>query len=185
MTEGTQKHPPIRVKSVDAIGREVRRLAYRLWQHEFTGALWLVAFRPRYEVPGRRRNGSVKGKRPIRWLLGRIMLPVRSVIASVISVFFDGDIATTRRTSTVRGEQNCQALAFADANKSEQESLVPDSLWLLHSRDCAILCKLKTPETSPTIEVLWSADGASKPEIDTNRRVISWSDGSSVELSDK
>lgn len=184
MTEGTRQ-PPIRVTSVDAIGRDVRRLARRLWQHEFTGAVWLETFRPRYEVPGRRRNGSIKGERSIRWLLGRLLLPVRSVIVSVISVFFDGDVSSVRRAGKVSGEQDCQALAFADANRADQESLVPGALWLLHSQDRALLCKLKTPETNPNLEVIWSAEGTNKPQIDTSRRIMTWPDGSMVELAGK
>lgn len=181
MTEGTRQ-PPIRFTSVDAVGREVRRLASRLWQHDFPSALWLQTFRPRYEVPGRRRNGSVKGERPVRWLLGRLLLPLWSFVFSVISVFFDGGISSVRRSGVVRGEPNCQALTFADANRSEQESLVPDALWLLSSPERAVLCKLKNQKTNPSLEVIWSGEGAAKPHVDGARRLLTWPDGSSVQL---
>jgi len=179
MTAEQQRSPLTGVKSIEAMARDVRRLVSRTYQHEFTGSMWIEEFRPRYEVEGRRRNGSLKGQHRLRWLLGRIVLPIWAIVAGVITVVMDGSPSILTRKSVVRGGPNCQALAFADANKSEQQSLLPDALWLVFSQERAVLAKLKDEKT---LDVIWNAAGNEKPEIDSYRRRITWRDGSTVTI---
>jgi hypothetical protein len=184
MTSGAPKHPPIKARSIDAIGRDVRRLAFQTWGHQYQSFLWLETFRPRYEVPGRRRNGSIKGKARIKWVLGRMALPIWAFVISIVSVFADGEIASVRRKDRVKGEPGCQALGFADSNQPDQQSVAPDALWLLYSTERAILCKLRSQKTNPHLEVLWRAEGPGKPHIDGYKRTITWPDGSAVILAE-
>lgn len=176
-----QPFPPIKPQPAEKMAPQIGRLATHQWGHEFPAVIALPAFRPRYEVPGRRHNGSVAGQHRIRWLLGRILLPLWAIVASVVGLLINADVFGAFRTARVRGPAGCRALGFADANRGDQQSLIPDELWLLTSRERAVLCVLRKQISDPRLDVLWSAEGAALPLIDSYRETITWPDGSVVE----
>jgi hypothetical protein len=138
-------------------------------------------FRPAYKVPGRRRNGSVAGQHRLRWFFGRILLPLRNIVLSVIALPFANGPYPGFRTSKVTGPANCMALALADANNAEQQKLEVEMIWLVWTRNRAALVRVR-PEPRFHLETLWQVDGPYRPQIDPPNRTLRWRDGSTVVL---
>lgn len=162
-------------------------LAAETYQHPFRDAAKITEFRPKYNVPGRRRNGSHVGKHRVRWFLGRIALPLRDIALTLIQlpllVVDEGDTVATWRRGVVHGRADCAALGFADANSSEQQQVRVDTLWLIWSHRRALLAKV-VEEPEPHIAIQWQADENALPAIDPDQRIIRWRDGSSVAFDD-
>lgn len=148
----------------------------------FTDAVRLTAFRPRYEIAGRRADGSVAGRRRMLWLAGRTLLFLRNVVIAVVTIvlaFFDADpdLELRRSRYRVRGQRNGAALGFADANRRDQWRVFVPELWLVSSPTQAALVRLN----GARVDVLWSMEGADRPRINYRTRIATWPDGSVVE----
>lgn len=139
-------------------------------------------FRPAYKVDGRRRNGSESGKHPIRWFFGRIFLPVRNTVLVGLQMIFGNPPSAGFRTSTVTGPAGCMALAFADANKREQQKLRVEDIWLVWTRNRSALVRVRT-KPQFHLETLWQGDGPHRPQFDGPNHMLRWRDGSTVDLS--
>jgi hypothetical protein len=79
---------------------------------DIDGAIRIESFRPRYDVPGRRADGSIAGRHRVLWV---------------------------SREHRVRGPKSCDALRFADAS-NHSKVRVP-TLWLLESRERLVLLR--------------------------------------------
>lgn len=196
MTEHASAYRPIRATSLNGLQREIRRLARRTLDHEFHGALRLREFRPSYWVPGRRRNGSIVGQRRVRWALGRVFLPVRDLLLSIFNVLVlfpisllandpHIDICTSFRRSQVTGSDHCAALAFADATRADQQKVRPPDLWLVWSRERAVLARIHDQDSRPRWETLWAASGSGLPHINDADKTITWADGSTIHIASR
>jgi hypothetical protein len=152
----------------------------RVWGDGPVLSMRIEQFRPAYAVEGRRRNGSVKGKNPIRWFLGRILLPVRNTLLVPVSFLFDSAPSSGVRTSKVTGPANGMAVAFADATKAEHQRVQVDPCWFVWSRNRSAL--IRVPAQEFQVEVLWQGDGPLRPHVDPPTRTLRWRDGSTVVL---
>lgn len=159
----------------------LRQHVAKAWGAGPVFSIALSDFRPAYQVEGRRRNGSVAGRHRVRWFFGRLLLPVRNVVLSLVALPFGNGPYPGFRTSTVTGPANCMALAFADANKADQQRLEDHEIWLVWTRDRAELVRVQ--EDPPLrLETLWRGEGPYRPTIDGADRTLRWPDGSIVVL---
>jgi hypothetical protein len=152
----------------------LRRHIEQLWQEQPVLSVGVDDFRPAYQVPGRRRNGSVTGEHPIRWLGGRILLPVRNVLMNLIGLAMANPPGPGFRRSRVKGHANCMALSLADATRHEHQRLEVEPLWLMWSRSRAALLRVRT---EPEFHLEWVWEGQARPEAPTTLR---FPDGSAV-----
>lgn len=154
----------------------------------FDEAVRLDTFRPRYEVPGRRADGSVAGRRRLRWVAGKGLLFLRravtwvlAIVVQIIGTLLAGDLETAvelrRGRYRVHGPRDGGALGFADANSDQQPRLFVPDLWVIWSPTRAALVR----PTRAGLVVLWTAEGADRPQVDRRSSSITWRDGSCVE----
>ncbi|CAM4203073.1 hypothetical protein KIPE111705_44930 [Kibdelosporangium persicum] len=151
----------------------------RVWHDGPALSVEIEAFRPAYEVEGRRRNGSVKGRQPVRWFFGRILLPLRDIVLAPIAILGNGP-SSSYRTSKVSGPANGMGVAFADATKAEHQKYEVDPCWFVWTRNRSALIRIARDEFRVTI--LWQGDGPARPHVDPPNRTLRWRDGSTVEL---
>jgi hypothetical protein len=161
----------------------IRQLAVSTWQHPFLNTLELDNFRPIYRVPGRRRNGSVTGQHRVRWLFGRILLPLRDVALSLVWLL-STEVKVSYRTNIVAGPADCSALRFADANSAEQQNVDIEPLWYAWSPNQAVLFKVVDKAPTRLLE-MWSSGDERVPEVDPVARTLRWQDGSTITFEEK
>lgn len=166
----------------------IRELAHRAVGAGFDEAVKLDTFRPRYEVPGRRADGSVAGRRRLLWLAGKVLLFVRRALTGVLVIVvqiigtllagdLDADVELRRRRYRVRGPRDGGALGFADANSGQQSRMFVPDLWVVWSPTRAALVRPRRAG----LDVLWTAEGVDRPRFDRRSCSITWRDGSCVE----
>ncbi|RSM84789.1 hypothetical protein DMH04_20150 [Kibdelosporangium aridum] len=126
---------------------------------------------PEYVVPGRRKDGTVKGKRLIRRFFWNIL---RGVYAAVMNIFLlaagGGMGNVLQRKGTVRGSANAQALELVDAARPAKDA------WLAYSDTHAAII-----DAGETPKVLWHKEKPHAPQVSPARRRITWPDGSVFE----
>jgi hypothetical protein len=152
----------------------------QLWRESPAWSMEIAEFRPAYEVAGRRRNGSVKGQRPIRWFFGRIFLPVRNTLLVPIAILSSNAPSSGFRTSKVTGPANGMGVSFADATRAEHQKYEVEPCWFVWSRTHSALIRTSYQEFNP--QILWQGDGPMRPYVDPANRTLRWRDGSTVEL---
>lgn len=161
----------------------VRELAESQWR-ESVVVVYLDKVRPAFDVPGRRYDGTVKGKQLIRrffWNIlrgtaGGLLIPVMFMLAGdggSVGPFRDWFV---NLSGTVTGPENAQALGLVDAAKSAK------GLWLVHSSShVAVFDSGGTfidPTGGPPPKILWHAE---KPHAPVVRRLglrLIWPDRS-------
>jgi hypothetical protein len=170
--------------------RETVRLhCAQVWS-EYAAVLYLGRRGVTYDVPGRRRDGTRRHKRPLRWLAhlvvvavdallsGVLLLPVLLPILLVLDVL-DG-VGTVDATSwefgqpklAVSGAADTHAVAFGDHVRRQRHDL-----WLVWSgtRIAVVAADGQQPA-----RVLWQVDDAAAHDIKPSSGVIDFADGSTM-----
>ncbi|MGH3858930.1 hypothetical protein [Actinokineospora sp.] len=166
----TQPDPEFRLR--------VRALAESQWREPVV-VIHLGEVKPDFDVPGRRKDGTVIGKRLVRrffWNLFRGT--VGSLVNVVLSVAGGGVGNVFERSGKVTGPENAQALGLVDAARPA------DSAWLVFSQSqVAMIDSGRTfvdPKDSPPPTILWHATTPDAPRVTPRKRIV-WPDGSAYE----
>jgi hypothetical protein len=157
----------------------VRALAEGQWREPVV-VVHLADVRPEFAVPGRRRDGTVAGSRPVRRFFWNVLRgTVGGVVSAVMSVAAGGRASVFERPGRVTGPANAQALGLADA------ALAATAAWLVHSPSHVAVVDtghtFHDPAHAPPPEIRWHATAPGLPRIDPRRRRITWPDGSVYE----
>jgi hypothetical protein len=146
----------------------VYQVASRTLGHPLLYGFQLSEFHPVYQVPGRRKDGSVPGERQVNHLLR----PLKAIGRGLSELFLDMGSGQSRR-GTVTGSPSGLAVQFADAHARRTEIA-----WLLWSVHRVVLVQI----TGDRLDLLWSGEHQVKPIVDTANGVLRWQDDSFVDL---
>lgn len=146
----------------------VYQVASRTLGHPLLYGFQLDGFHPTYQVPGRRKDGSVEGEQQVNQLLR----PLRAIGRGISELFLDTGSGQSRR-GIVTGPPGGMAVRFADAHARRTE--IP---WLLWSVYRVVLVQV----IDDRLELLWSGEYQTMPTVDTASGVLRWQDGSSADL---
>lgn len=130
-----------------------------------------------FDVPGRRLDGTVKGKRLVRRFFWNIARGVGGTAVVIFSLFNAGGAGNPfKRDIRVTGPENALALGLLDKIRRASGP------WLVCSPSrLAVVDTGATyldPAGAAAPRILWQADQLERPEIDFRTRVITWPDGS-------
>jgi len=130
-----------------------------------------------FDVPGRRLDGTVKGKRLVRRFFWNVARGVGGVAINVFSLFNGGGAGNPfRREIRVTGPVNAMALDLLDKLRPAKGP------WLVSSpTHLAVVDTGATyldPADAPPPRILWQARSPHVPEISLRTRTITWPDGS-------
>jgi hypothetical protein len=164
----TQPKPEVR--------QRVRAFAESRW-HEPVAVVHLGEVRPEFDVPGRRRDGTVEGTAGVRRFFWNITRGVVGGIASAVVSIGSGTAGHVfGRDGRVSGPAGAQALALVDAARPAK------SPWLVHSASHVGVIEtghtFLDPADSPPPTILWEASGSAAPSVYPANRRITWPDGS-------
>jgi hypothetical protein len=173
---------------------EARRETVRLhcaqvWS-EYPAVLYLGRRGVAYDVPGRRRDGTRRHKRPLRWLAhlvvvvvdavlsGALLLPVLLPTLLVLDVL-DG-VGTLDATSwefgqpklAVSGATDTHAVALGDHVRRQRRDL-----WLVWS---GTRIAVVAADSQQPARVLWQVDDAAVHDIKPSSGVIDFADRSTM-----
>jgi hypothetical protein len=130
-----------------------------------------------FDVPGRRLDGTVKGRRLVRRLFWNIARGVGGAAVNVFSLFNGGGVGNPfRREIRVTGPANAMALELLDELRSARGP------WLVCSPShLAVVDTGSTyvdPADAPPPRILWQAANPQGARISFRKRTITWPDGS-------
>jgi hypothetical protein len=167
----TQPNPEFRER--------VRAMAEGRW-HEPVVVVHLADVRPTFDVPGRRKDGTVAGSRLVRRFFWNVLRgTVGGVVSVVMSIAAGGRASIFERPGRVRGPANAQALGLVDA------ALAATAAWLVHSPSHVAVVDtghtFQDPAQAPPPELRWHATAPDLPRLDARKRRITWPDGSVYE----
>jgi hypothetical protein len=95
--------------------RRARALAESQWG-EPVFVVYLSDVKPEYDVPGRRKDGTIKGKRLIRRFFWNVLRGTAGGVASIALTLAGGELAHVFfRQGRVTGGAKAQALPLVDA----------------------------------------------------------------------
>lgn len=151
----------------------VQQTLSREWG-EPTVAVHVRQFAPRFQVPGRRVDGSPSSQYRVRHYVGLIGKTLHVVVVFAAELLssatgFGGPSFTTF-SGQIRGPEGSAAVQFAEAVRGGE-------FWLATS--ASRLAAVKTGSSPPVI-VTWSGIGSVSPQLDRDGKALRWPDGSSV-----
>lgn len=160
------------------IRQQVRDFATSQWG-EPAGVVHLGEVAPAYEVPGRRNDGTVKGKGLIRRFFWNVLRGVWGAVVNIFMLFNGGGMGNAfRRDGVVRGPANAQALGLVDAARPAQ------SAWLVYNESYAAVIDsgpdIKESDPPP-LKTLWYAEKPDIPTVVRRAHSTTWPDGSEFE----
>jgi hypothetical protein len=136
-----------------------------------------------FDVPGRRLDGTVKGKRLVRRFFWNIL---RGIGAAVLYVLYFSNGAGSgggkqghpfQREIRVTGPANAMALDLLDKLRSAKGP------WLVCSPSCIAVVDTGStfldPADAPPPRIVWQAREPQAPEMSFRKRTLTWPDGSS------
>ncbi|MEV6441306.1 hypothetical protein [Amycolatopsis sp. NPDC051716] len=134
-----------------------------------------------YDVPGRRRDGTVVGKRLVRRFFWNIL---RGIGAAVFGVFAlahgERPGLPFQRAIGVTGPENAMALDLADRLRSV------GGAWLACSPSCLAVVDTgpttTDPADAPPPKIVWEARKPQAPELSFRKSTLTWPDGSIFRL---
>ncbi|WIX90721.1 hypothetical protein [Amycolatopsis sp. DG1A-15b] len=134
-----------------------------------------------YDVPGRRRDGTVEGKRLVRRFFWNIL---RGIGAAVFGVFAlahgERPGLPFQRVIGVSGPENAMALDLADRLRSVKGA------WLACSPSCLAVVDTgpttTDPADAPPPRIVWEARKPQAPELSFRKSTLTWPDGSIFRL---
>lgn len=168
--------------------REAVRLHCSQAWSEYAAVLYLGRQGVSYDVPGRRRDGTRKHRRPVRWLVrtistaveavlvGVVLLPVLLPVLLVVEVF-DGVGGVDARAWQfgrprlgIVGDRDSLAVALGDHVRAYRHDL-----WLVWSTTRIAVVGADS-ERSPRI--VWEQDRAAEHVVDAGSGAVDFVDGS-------
>jgi hypothetical protein len=167
----------------------VRLQCAQTWS-EYAAVLYLGRQGVSYDVPGRRRDGTRRRKRPLRWvarsavagadglLSGLLLMPVLLPTLLVLEVL-DG-VGTVDATSWQFGQPKLAVTGPADslaAGLADHVRRAERELWLAWSGSRIALVTL---DASGRLGVVWQADDAGAHDVRAGSGLIDFADGSAV-----
>jgi hypothetical protein len=161
----------------EAVREAVRMHCARAWR-EYAAVLYLGQLSVSYHVPGRRRDGTRRRRRVLRWM-GRLLLQAAWVVPGVVLLpvllvmeLFDTGDGDSRVLGTpeltIAGHPGSLAVDLGDHVRAHR-----GELWLAWSGNrIAVL--------SDEPRILWQADGAPAHDIAPAAGAMDFADGSSL-----
>lgn len=139
--------------------------------------VYLREVKPEFDVPGRRKDGTVEGERLVRRFFWNIFRGTVGGLACVILSVAGGAAGHVfGRDGKVTGPENAQALALVDAARPA------NGPWLVCSPShVAVVDTGHTyldPAGSPPPTILWHAEKPHAPQVRPAHRRLTWPDGS-------
>ncbi|MGH9059343.1 MAG: hypothetical protein ACRDZY_07495 [Acidimicrobiales bacterium] len=135
-----------------------------------------------FEVPGRRLDGTVKGKRLVRRFFWNILRGLGAGVAYVLYLANGAGSGGGKlgspfaRPIAVTGPADAMALDLLDRLRPA------DGPWLVFSPSHLALVDTgsttRDPADAPAPEVVWQADTPQALEVNLRRRKLTWPDGS-------
>lgn len=173
-----------RQSPVPALREKVRALVESQWREPVEVVHLGDGVRPVFDVPGRRRDGTVKGTRLVRRFFWNL---VRGVVNGVVGVFTlvnaggAGNVFTGR--GTVTGPANAQALELVDAVRSAKGA------WLVFTATTDVEARrsgyppahLAVVDLTTTSEPVLRWQATATPRISPARQRLTWPDGSTYQ----
>ncbi|MEU0529500.1 hypothetical protein [Amycolatopsis tolypomycina] len=134
-----------------------------------------------YDVPGRREDGTVKGKRLIRRFFWNILRGIGAVVFGVFLLAHgERPVLPFGRTIGVTGPENAMALDLVDRLRSV------DGAWLACSPSCLAVvdtgATATDPADAPPPRIVWEARKPQAPALSFSRSTLTWPDGSVFKL---
>jgi hypothetical protein len=158
--------------------KRARDLAESLWREPAT-PVFLEEVRPAFEVPGRRKDGTVEGRNQAGHTLWSAVRGTVGGIASAIMSAGGGEVgAGFGRDGLVKGPPNALALALVDAARPA------DGAWLVHSRHHVAIIDTGSIIYDPKDcqpRILWHAQHPHAPRVTPNNNLLTWADGSTYQ----
>jgi hypothetical protein len=170
---------------------QIRALAEGRWC-ESVDVVYLEHVAPRFDVPGRRRNGAVKvkGKRLVGRIFGRFLYGIVGGLFMAVLAIVGGSWsghASAKRSGRVVGPENAQALGLVDAARS-----AGGPCWLVYSAQPADDPLDYSPSNVAVVttaivndladisppKFVWHAAKPQSPRISPDRQRLVWPDGS-------
>ncbi len=133
-----------------------------------------------FDIPGRRPDGTVKGKRLVRRFFRNILRGLGFAVTYVLylsSSAGSGGKTSLKRQVHVKGPAEAMALGPADALRSAKGP------WLVCAPSCLAIVDtgptVADPANAPEPRVVWEARTPQAPELRLRTRTMTWPDGSS------
>ncbi|HYQ64258.1 hypothetical protein [Actinophytocola sp.] len=167
---------------VPELRERVQALAESRWGEPVI-ALHLGDVRPVFEIPGRRKDGTVKGKRLIRRFFWNILRGVVNAVANIVMLFAGGVGDVFGRTGRVTGPADAQALGLVDTARAAKDA------WLVYttnptgdSRQSYTPSRLAVVDAGPDEPAFVGQAGQAEPPlVSPRRRRLTWPDHSVFE----
>ncbi|MET9262712.1 hypothetical protein [Amycolatopsis sp. NPDC004079] len=142
-------------------------------------ALRLSDDKLRFDVPGRRRDGTVEGQGVVRrffWNILRGAGRAAFLVFAVMNSDGSGGGAKGERAADVQGPANAMALDLVDRLRKL------GGAWLVFSPSCVAVVDtgstIADPAGAPPPRIVWQARTPQTPEIKFRARTLTWPDGS-------
>ncbi|MBK1785044.1 hypothetical protein JHE00_11975 [Prauserella sp. ASG 168] len=135
-----------------------------------------------FEVPGRREDGTVKGKRLVRRFFWNIIRGVGVAVSYVLYLMHNSAAGkgSTKRVVHVKGPENAMVLDLTDRLRAAKAP------WLVCSPSALAIVDTGTtilePANAPEPQVVWQARDPQAPKVDLRKRTVTWPDGSTFEF---
>ena len=145
-------------------------------------AVYLDEVKPDFDVPGRRKDGTVEGTRLVRRFFWNLFRGTVGGVASVaLSIGSGTAVHVFGRSGLVSGPANAQALGFVDAARKAKGPWLacsPTHVAVIDSGPVHL-----EPRDCPPPTILWRAAGEEAPRLTPTRRRLTWPDGSVFQYS--
>ncbi|MGW4527214.1 hypothetical protein [Amycolatopsis sp. NPDC004378] len=134
-----------------------------------------------FAVPGRRRDGTVRGRRLVRRFLWNVVRGVGGAAFFLFALVNGGVVNPFQREVRVTGPAGAMALGLLDALRPARGP------WLVCSTSgVAVVDSGPTyldPADAPAPRILWHAREPDAPEVAFRKRTLTWPDGSCFRFS--
>ncbi|MET8851276.1 hypothetical protein [Amycolatopsis sp. NPDC004625] len=130
-----------------------------------------------FAVPGRRRDGTVEGKRLVRRFFGTVLRGIGTAVFAVFALANGGAPGRPfQREIRVSGPANAMVLDLADRLRSVSGP------WLVCSPSSLAVVDTGTtftdPADAPPPKIVWEARPPQVPALNFPKRTLTWPDGS-------
>ncbi len=158
--------------------KKARDLAEGLWREPAT-PVFLEEVKPAFQVPGRRKDGTIEGQNQARHAVWSAVRGTVGGLASVILSMGSGQAGSAfGRDGLVQGPPNALALRMVDAARPA------DGAWLVYSQHHVAIIDTGSIIYDPKDcqpAILWHAQYPHAPRVTPTKSLLTWQDGSSFQ----
>ncbi|TCO58285.1 hypothetical protein [Actinocrispum wychmicini] len=156
--------------------QRVRDLAESQWRVQVT-VVHLDEVKPSFTVPGRRKDGTIEGKRLVRRFFWNLFRGTLGAVTNAVLIVAGGGAGNVfSRNGSVTGPPNAQALNLVDAARPAKAA------WLVYSESHIAVVDSGNAYTDPKDaeppRMLWHATKPDLPRHYPRNRRLTWPDGS-------